>query len=389
MPLKHHTETAFLLILMLIIAVMGIAVSLLPPVPDGLLYWGLLFALSLAYPVALLPLFRDNRADYEFRFLHWFPAFMLLLWLLLQSLGHMYTLALVLLIGMTFLWSLPLVFFGAFLLIFFALHVIRRRVARVGVTLALMAIFLVGSVLSEAMDWNKRLSAAIFPRTVLSDRVAGVYRNWFPGTSFIASITSSSSSIPMFVPIDHAKDSSSSRASTGMSSLGNGSYNFPPPLSSSAALSSSAPRVSSSSSRAAVLSSSRSSVASSKKSSSLSSNSSSKAPRSSSRSSAPIVAINSSSSVPVTISSSSVSSSASSSISPILSAGFSSSIITDINSYNLPAPNPQIIASRDAMEKLRKRKRLPRSGPEDFGVIALTLLASYSAVIHYRARKRI
>ncbi len=377
-PLKHHTETAFLLILALVIALTGIAVSWLPALPDGLLYWGVIFIASVVYPLALMPLFRVNRADYEFRFLHWFPAFMLLLWLALQALGHLYAIAIVFLLGITYLWSLPLVFFGAFLIIFFALHVIRRRTVRVGATIILMALFLAGSVATEAADWNQALAASVFPQTALSRKVAAVYRKWFPSASLIAGLGagSSSSSIPMFVPVDHANDLSSSASSS--LSIG-GSYTLPSVSFDSSSTAQRRSSVSSISSSPSSSSSSRRSV-----SSAWSSASSVTSGRPASSSVYSVVASASSIS-----SSSSTASGARVSVSSVLPASNASSTITDIRSYNLPAPNPDIIASRDAMEKLRKRRRLPRSGPEDAFMIALTLLASYSTVIHFRAKKRV
>lgn len=162
-PLKHHTETAYLLFLGVIIAIFGFLIALLPALPAGWPYWSVLAAVSLIYPLVLLPTFRDNRADYEFRLMHWFPAGMVALWLLLQFLAPKFRLAYIFQLGFFFLWSLPLVVLGIVFMIIFALHVIRRRETRIALLGILLAFFTIGSVLAEARGWNTRLQAALFP----------------------------------------------------------------------------------------------------------------------------------------------------------------------------------------------------------------------------------
>ncbi len=84
MPLKHHTETAYLFLFGLVLCVSGFVVSILPDLPNGLKYWVLALTATILYPIVLMPTFRRNRADYEFRILHWFPAGIFVLWMLLQ-----------------------------------------------------------------------------------------------------------------------------------------------------------------------------------------------------------------------------------------------------------------------------------------------------------------
>src|SRR3989338_4009325 len=81
MPLKHFTETFLVVLLGAVIALTGLLAATLPPLPEGALPWGVLFVLSIIYPLLLLPLFQRRRADNSFRLLHWFPAMLLLVWL--------------------------------------------------------------------------------------------------------------------------------------------------------------------------------------------------------------------------------------------------------------------------------------------------------------------
>lgn len=164
MPLKHHTETAYLLVLAIAIAVAGIAASLLPKLPAGLPYWlGLLF-LSAVYPLILTRTFRENRADYEFRMLHWFPAAIFVLWGVLEMLSPRFKPLYILELGFLYLWSLPLVVLGIAFIILFALHVIRRSRLRVTVLSLILILFCAGAVAAEAMNWNTKLQAVIFPK---------------------------------------------------------------------------------------------------------------------------------------------------------------------------------------------------------------------------------
>lgn len=163
-PMKHRSETAYLLVLGLIICLSGFLTGLLPKMPYGLPYWIALMALSIVYPILLIPTFRENRADYEFRLLHWFPAGMFLLWGLLQFAAPRSHIGNILMLGFLFLWSLPMVALGISFIILFAVHVMRRSAVRVTVLSILLSLFSIGAVAAEAQGWDRKLQATIFPK---------------------------------------------------------------------------------------------------------------------------------------------------------------------------------------------------------------------------------
>ena len=80
MPLKHNTETAYVVLLAVVTAITGILLALLPASPKAIVAWVLLVLLTSAYSLVLAPTLKENRADYEFRWLHAFPLLMVLLW---------------------------------------------------------------------------------------------------------------------------------------------------------------------------------------------------------------------------------------------------------------------------------------------------------------------
>ncbi len=150
MPLKHHTETALIIVLAGLILLTGVLVSTLPLLPIGLVPWGIVFLATLLYPLAVYPLLKRNRADYEFRILHFAPAVIALLWFLIQiaslkspwllRFGHWYT------------WghSFFPVTVALVLLAAFCLQVIRRRVPRLATMVSLFALFLVLAAVTES-----------------------------------------------------------------------------------------------------------------------------------------------------------------------------------------------------------------------------------------------
>ncbi len=211
MPLKHLTETAYLILLGLVICAFGFFTSLLPAIPEGMGYWAILLTVAVLYPLIFSGTFRTNRADYEFRLLHWFPAGMLILWLILQLIAPHYRPAYILQLGFFFLWSLPLVALGISFIILFAVHVIRRSVVRIWVLSILLVLFCVGAVAAEAQRWNPRLQAAIFPKDTkvfiasvkseLTKLSRLVYQPNETGTGMIAGTAGSSSSARSGRPI--------------------------------------------------------------------------------------------------------------------------------------------------------------------------------------------
>lgn len=198
-PLKHHTETAYMIFLGLVICVFGFFIALLPHIPAGLPYWAIFLVLSLLYPLILAPTLRYNRADYEFRMMHWFPFFMVVLWLVLELIGPMAYILRIFQLGFFFLWSLPLVALGIFFLILFAAHVIRRRFIRIIVLSVFLALFTFGALATEAMHRNSRLTRTIYSSDLLSldsintyyDRVRS-YLGVMTGTGDTSGVSSSS-----------------------------------------------------------------------------------------------------------------------------------------------------------------------------------------------------
>ena len=161
MPLKHFTETVLLLVLAAVTIATGIAVSVLPPLPGGWLPWGVLFMVTLAYPVALYAFLRRNRAEYTFRVLHFLPALIVALWALLELASQRFPRAGGLLSG--FLWghaAVP-VLIGLALLALFCVNVIRRRVPRLAGLALLTALFAGFVVLSQDRGWGTQLAAVI------------------------------------------------------------------------------------------------------------------------------------------------------------------------------------------------------------------------------------
>ncbi len=152
-----------MLLLGIIICLTGALIALLPPFPESMKYWSLLAVLAALYPLSLYRKFRQNRADYEFRLLHWYPFFMLCLWLVLAIFDPRGSAFHILFLGFFVLWSLPLSLLGLILLGLFAFHVIRRRTLRLSLLSIVAAVFIAGSISTEAMGLHQKLSAALFP----------------------------------------------------------------------------------------------------------------------------------------------------------------------------------------------------------------------------------
>ncbi len=215
MPLKHRTETALLFLLAGVIAVTGWLVALLPHSPLGLFYWIALLVPAIAYPLALRGFFRANRADREFRLMHWFPLGMLALWIILEFFAPRFTAALILQLGFFFLWSLPLVFLGILFLILFAMHVLRRSRERVIVLSAALGLFTIFSVVAEAGDWNVGAQRAVYRPTAIGsvldpayDVIVGQGNPYFSSSAVAVFPESSSSTSRSAVSLSSSKPSS-------------------------------------------------------------------------------------------------------------------------------------------------------------------------------------
>ena len=87
MPLKHDLETWLIVLIGLMIALAGAVAAFLPPISVSILPWAIAFLLSIAYPLALYPMLRNRRADYEFRSLQFVPALILAVWLIVELLA--------------------------------------------------------------------------------------------------------------------------------------------------------------------------------------------------------------------------------------------------------------------------------------------------------------
>ncbi|TSC97026.1 MAG: hypothetical protein Greene101449_1329 [Candidatus Peregrinibacteria bacterium Greene1014_49] len=180
MPLRHSTETALLLILGIVIACAGLLTASLPGLPGGIFPWAVLFAITVAYPILLTPLFRARRADTPLRWMHWFPAAMLLMWFLIEVAAlyvpHIAALQSV----YTMVWTLPAVALGILILVLYCLKVIRRRLPRISVLLLTFIVFLVFGVASVRGNvWNKQIAATLWE--------GGWWQIFGTGSTFIAS----------------------------------------------------------------------------------------------------------------------------------------------------------------------------------------------------------
>lgn len=183
MPLKHDTETWLLLLLAFIVVLTGAVTAFLPPIAFSPLPWVIAFFLSLAYPLVLYPFLKNRRADYEFRILHFAPAFMLLLWLVLDLLASYRPSTAFLHAAYTRGWSVLIVSVLFTMLLLFVLHVIRQRTARIGMLLILFLPYLLLAQWSERRDWDRAVTAWLLQPESQTGAVTG--------TGIIAGTTSS------------------------------------------------------------------------------------------------------------------------------------------------------------------------------------------------------
>ena len=166
MPLKHLTETFLIVLLALLTIATGVAVSTLPPIPEGFFPWAAVFAGTLLYPAAVYPMLKNNRADYAFRGLHFAPAAIAIGWLLLQ----VATLKVPRVEGISDLYTWGFSAAGVVLtfvlLAVFSLSVIRRRVPRVAALTILLVPFLALAAVNErTTHWDDRIAALVWDQT--------------------------------------------------------------------------------------------------------------------------------------------------------------------------------------------------------------------------------
>ena len=162
MPLKHDTETVLVFLLGLMIALAGMVSAFLPPLSVSVWPWAVAFTVSMLYPLVLYPLLKARRADYEFRLLHFGPAVILFLWLVLELLASARPRLQIVQSLFTTAWSGAAVSLLFGFLVLFCLLVLRQRVKRVGLLLLVFVPFLVLSQWSDAHSWDQRLTATLW-----------------------------------------------------------------------------------------------------------------------------------------------------------------------------------------------------------------------------------
>ncbi len=179
MPLKHFTETFLVVVLGAVIALTGLLTATLPNLPDGALPWAALFILSVVYPLSLYALFQRRRADNTFRNLHWFPAGMLLVWLMLQGavLGSSVDSESVALYSWG--WTLVPVVLGFVLLVLFCLKVIRRRTPRLFFLALILIPFAAAAFVSQQEEhWEKEVAVVLWSGDFWKVDETGFLASW-------------------------------------------------------------------------------------------------------------------------------------------------------------------------------------------------------------------
>jgi|CXWL01.1.fsa_nt_gi hypothetical protein len=162
MPLKHSTETLLVFFLGIAIVIAGFVCALLPPLVVTPIPWVVAFGVALAYPLSLYPLFKERRADYLFRGLHFTPALILLIWFLLQVLATYYPIVATVLPWYTWGWSTPVVIAGFLTLFWFCLRVIRQWTTRAGLLTLLLVPFVFLGMLGEKMQWPSEVASVLW-----------------------------------------------------------------------------------------------------------------------------------------------------------------------------------------------------------------------------------
>lgn len=162
MPIKHDTETWLIFLLGFLTVVAGIVCVFLPPVSVSLWPWAIAFALSLVYPFALYPYLKERRADNTFRFLHFAPAAILLLWLVADlAAGASGGLAP---LQQWMTWRAGIIPVAAILVLLalFCLSVIRQRRSRITLLGLLLLLLLAFGVLNNRYRWDAQLAARLW-----------------------------------------------------------------------------------------------------------------------------------------------------------------------------------------------------------------------------------
>ncbi len=162
MPLKHTTETFFVFLLGTAIVATGVVIPTLTALNAGIVPWAIVFVVAAAYPLLLSRTFRNNRADYTFRILHWMPAILLLFLLFLEAVVYAFPSALFLLDWYAWGWTLFGVAVGFFLLAAFCARVMRRWSLRIFLISIIFIPFIMGAVAAEHFEWNREIAATLW-----------------------------------------------------------------------------------------------------------------------------------------------------------------------------------------------------------------------------------
>lgn len=164
MPLKHTTETLLVILLAGVLVLTGFIISILPPLSVSFIPWTLAFVASLLYPLSLYPMFKERRADYEFRAFHFAPAALLLLWMIFDLLASAFPFVAFLLSWFTWGWALPIIFLLFLLLVWFCFKVLRQWLGRLIMLAIIFLPFLLLGVLSEQFDWDRSVGMSLWGR---------------------------------------------------------------------------------------------------------------------------------------------------------------------------------------------------------------------------------
>lgn len=163
MPLKHLTETVLVVVLAILTLATGAVVSTLPPIPEGFFPWAGVFGAAVLYPAVLYPKLRADRADYAFRMLHFAPAAIAILWIVIQVSILKEPRLLPLHYAFTWGWALLPVSVTFLLLAVFCLQVLRRRVPRIAFLVLLLAPFFASAYVSERYTrWDTTLASLLW-----------------------------------------------------------------------------------------------------------------------------------------------------------------------------------------------------------------------------------
>ena len=219
MPLKHTTETLLVILLAGVLVLTGFILSILPPLSVSFIPWTVAFVASLLYPLSLYPMFKERRADYEFRAFHFAPAALLLLWMIFDLLASAFPFIAFLLSWFTWGWSLPIIFLLFLLLVWFCFKVLRQWLGRLIMLGLIFLPFLLLGVLSEQFDWDKTVGMALWRNlatgtgTIIADNNASS-EDWREELRRLSRQRSSSSSSLI------ASNTSSSKSSVLIGSTG-------------------------------------------------------------------------------------------------------------------------------------------------------------------------